>query len=95
MQKKLPQNAQREFFEDQDYLPLTVHQLRKYIELDDYYQNIRRHASLKFKERVQCETNLFHTKIISGVSSKSKSLICIEPVRTIDILENGTYTIVG
>ena len=56
-----------EFYQARDYLPLTVHELRKYLELDDYYyNNIRPHASLKdkppmlyFKERFQQERTTF------------------------------------
>jgi len=39
-----------EFYQARDYLLLTVHEIRKYLELDDYYYNyIRPHASLKNK----------------------------------------------
>jgi hypothetical protein len=35
-----------EFYQVRDYLPLVVHKIRKYIELDDcYYNNIRPDAS--------------------------------------------------
>jgi hypothetical protein len=36
----------KEFYQVRDYLPLVVHKIRKYIELDDcYYNNIRPDAS--------------------------------------------------
>jgi transposase InsO family protein len=28
-----------EFYQVRDYLPLTVHEIRKYLQLDDYYYN--------------------------------------------------------
>jgi putative transposase len=48
--EKCHRTMREEFYQARDYLPLTVHEIRKYLELDDYYYNyIRPHASLKNK----------------------------------------------
>jgi hypothetical protein len=72
-----------EFYQARDYLPLTVHEIRKYLELDDYYYNyIRPHASLKnkppmlyFKERFQKGTSLFDTKMPETDTQSSVSYV--------------------
>jgi len=72
-----------EFYQARDYLSLTVHEIRKYLELNDYYYNyIRPHASLKnkppmlyFKERFQKGTSLFDTKMPETDTQSSVSYV--------------------
>jgi hypothetical protein len=80
---KCHRTIREKFYQVRDYLPLTLRETRKYLELDDYYyNNIRPHASLKnkppmlyLKERFRKRTSLFDTKMPEPDTQSSVSYV--------------------